>query len=288
MRQMSRIAAVTLVVGLVATGATAAANPAAVGRSHRVFVVPPTRHADAVAEAKKLLRRSPTMSGETRVQVAPRKRLRRAPERPSFDQLVTRSRFWTSSESLQATYVALRHDTAPGMRFAGSGGGLSKDGTLSERFASYALVHPPRTIASAAMTITVIRDGKDRSDVGIYAQVVPRPRRPRNEHVPLDVQNVGLEKINLSSGSATQQRTVTGRRAQTLVRRFDALKVEPPGQSTCLEPATAIRATFNARGHTWQVQYPSCNTVSVIRDGHQLPRLDASPGFAKHLRNDLR
>jgi hypothetical protein len=285
---MRRIVGIALVAGLALASAPASAiasrdHVAGLGLAARH-----TRHADAVSEAKKLLRRSPTTSGETRVGVAPRKRLRHAPERPSFDQLVTRSRFWTSSRSLHATYVVLKHNTPTGMRFAGSGGGISKDGTLSERFANYALVHPARTIASAALTISVVRDGKGHSDVGIYTQVVPQPKRPRNEHVPLSLDTVGLQKINVSSGSVIKQRTVTGRRAHTLVRRFDALKVEPPGHSTCFDSRTAIRATYRARGHTWQAQYPSCNTVAVIRDGHQLPRLDATVGFAKHLRNDLR
>jgi hypothetical protein len=285
---MRRIAAVALVLGLVVTGATAAASPGPGSRTHRVPAVPPTRHADAVAEAKKLLRHSPTTTGEVHVRVAPRKRLRRAPERPSFDQLVTRSRFWTSNQPLHATYVALKHDTPPGMRFAASGGELSKDGMLSERFVSYALVHPPRTIALAELTISVVRIGKRRSAVGTYAQVVPRPKRPRNEHVPLSLDTVGLAEINLSSGSVIKQRTVIGRRALTLVRRFDELKVDPPGETSCPDLATAIRATFQARGHTWQVEYPSCDTVSVTRDGHTLPDLDVTLAFARHLRKDLR
>jgi hypothetical protein len=241
-----------------------------------------------VAEAKQLLRHSPTTTGEVHVRVAPRKRLRRAPERPSFDQLVTRSRFWTSNQPLHATYVALKHDTPPGMRFAASGGELSKDGMLSERFVSYALVHPPRTIALAELTISVVRIGKRRSAVGTYTQVVPRPKRPRNEHVPLSLGTVGLAEINLSSGSVIKQRTVIGRRALTLVRRFDELKVDPPGETSCPDLATAIRATFQARGHTWQVEYPSCDTVSVTRDGHTLPDLDVTLAFARHLRKDLR
>jgi hypothetical protein len=286
---MRRIASVVLVVAMMGTGAAASASPLQPQVSTRATAAHPTRHADAVAEAKRLLRLSPTTSSETRVATAPRKSLRRPPESPAESQLVTRKRFWTGSQPLKATFLALTAHVPPGMSSGGSGEGGKIGHAPSERFADFTLDRLPKTISSAELIIEVVRDGHGHSAIGAYAEVAPQPRRPSAEHVPLSLRTVRLLKFKGFPTHVVKRGTVHGKVAAELVRDFDALVVSPPGETSC--PAgggTTRRAVFRAHGHTWRAGYPSCVFVSVTRDGHSLPDLVPDNAFSHALKAALR
>jgi hypothetical protein len=286
---MKRIASVALVLATMATGAAASASPVQSHAAGRATAAHHTRHADAVAEAKRLLRLSPTNSTESRVTAAPRKTLRQPPEAPAESQLVTRKRFWTGSQPLKATFLALTADIPPGMSSAGSGESGKIGHAPSERFADFSVDDPPKTISSADLIIEVIHDGNGHSAIGAYAEVAPQPRRPTAEHVPLSVRTVRLLKLKGFPSHVVKRLTVHGNVAATLVRDFDALVVSPPGETSCPSGGgTSWRAVFRAHGNTWRTTYPSCVFVSVTRDRHSLPDLVPDKAFTHALRAALR
>jgi hypothetical protein len=286
MHNSTRDAGAGLVIALVATTATAAAEPAG---SHRQPLVPTSsRHADAVAEARHLIGLSPTIGAETRASKAPRRSLRVAPDQTAARTVVSRRRFWTSDRSLTATFDALSKLAPRGTR--AQGGGESGDhGRVTERDIEFAPVHLPGTLADAELEIEVVPDGNGHSAVGAYAEVVPQPKRGAIEDVPQSLRTVHLAKLNLTDNSVEARKTITGDAAGRLVRDFDALRVQPPqGVHPCPMQASAIRATFRAGGHVWRAEDSVCGSVIVTRDGHGLPALVPDGAFSRALRNDLR
>jgi hypothetical protein len=244
-----------------------------------------TRHAEAVAEAERLLRRTPTTSSETHVGAPPRTSLRLAPAMSGALTVVSRRRFWMSSQPLAATLRALRRQARHGMLTFG--GTTTDHGRVVERDAEMFLPHLPATLASADLQIEVVPDGRDRSAVGAYAEVVPQPIRHGREFVPLAVMTVRLATINLSPHSVTTQRTVHGSAALRLIRDFNRLRVQPPfGARSCPVQLLANSATFRIDGHTWRVEDSICGSDVVTRDGHRLPGLVPSKEFSKELSAD--
>jgi hypothetical protein len=70
-----------------------------------------------------------------------------------------------------------------------------------------------------------------------------------------------------------------------LVRDFNALRVQPPGEMfSC--PLILITQTvaIQAGGHHWWVGDESCSGLEVSRDGVHLPPLEVSPAFGRDLR----
>lgn len=287
----SRIAGLGIVVGLgLASACGAGAGFHMDGARNASFVEPGitigTRHADAVAEARRLVRLSPTMTGETRIATAPVKSLRHPPFAPAESQLVIRHRFWVSDRTLTATFDALKKLAPHGTRTQGEGES-GDHGRVTERDIEFAVVHLPGTLADADLDIQVVRDGHGHSAVGAYAEVVPQPKRRPNEHVPLSVRTVKLLRLKDFPSRVVKSRTINGRRAATLVRDFDALVVRPPGEMSCPAGTHETEAVFRSQGHTWRASYPSCDAVSVTRGGHQLPDLVPDRAFTRALHRDL-
>jgi hypothetical protein len=282
-----RIAGIALVAGLAAACASAAGpskaqtNPSAAA-DHR------SRHADAILEAKRLIKRRPTTADETAAAAAPRKILRSGPMRPFGHTVVTQERFWMSARSPKAVFNALTHSPPRGMQVAGSGSEGDR-GHVVERDAEFSAKHVSTTLASADLQIEVVPVGHGNSAVGVYAEVVPQPIRHRNEDVPRALRTATVARIDDSDNSVIKRRTVTGSAALVLVRDFDALRREPPeGESSCALQFTSNRATFVAHGHTWRVDDEFCGVDSVTRDGHRLPDLVPSKEFSADLSADLR
>jgi hypothetical protein len=270
------LAGVALATGLI-TGSAWSVQPVAAHASERAAVdhppaSRPSRHHDAVTEAKRLLGLSPKTAGEHRVATAPVKRLRKAPQNPEEDQLVTRARFWTSSSSLDATFTALRAAVPAGTVDGGEGATGTIGQPVSIRYVVFEVTHPPGGVASAELIIAVVHDGHGHSAVGAYAQTVPQPRRRANEHVPLGLRTVHLVKSTGFPGRVLERRTVHGDRARALVRDFDALKVQPFGAMSCpADTGAYTEAIFRSHGHTWSASYPSCVSVARHGDGGQQP-----------------
>jgi hypothetical protein len=288
----SRLAGLGLVVSLgltTACGAGAAAHTDGIRPAgfDGPGIAAGNRHADAVAEAKRLIRLSPTIGAESRAAKAPKRSLRTAPDRPFGNTVVSRRRFWTSDRSLTATFDALKKLAPHGTEAAGEGES-SDHGRITERDAEFDVVHLPGTLFEAELEIEVVPAGHGHSAVGAYAEVVPQPKRRADENVPRSLRTVQVAKVSLSDDSVKAQKTVTGHRAARLVRDFDVLRVEPPqGVHPCPMQLTALRATFRAGGHVWQAEDSVCGEVLVTRDGHRLPALAPDRAFTRSLHRDL-
>jgi hypothetical protein len=285
---MRRIAVIALAAGLLSACAPIGAGLSREHVTHPSAAVHHSRHADAVGEAKRLIRRSPTTAGETAVATAPRKILRSAPIRPFGHTVVTRKRFWTSTRSAKAVFNALKQTPPRGMRLE-SEGSEGDRGRVIERDVEFGLKHAPATLASAELEVQVVPIGHGNGAIGGYAEVVPQPIRHRNEHVPGSLRTVTVARIDATDNSVIKQRTITGSQARILVRDFDALRREPPeGARSCPLQLTARRSTFAAAGHTWQVEDEFCGVDSVTRDGHDLPDLVPDNAFTRALNAALR
>jgi hypothetical protein len=285
---MRRIAVIALAAGLLSACAPIGAGLSREHVTHPSAAVHHSRHADAVGEAKRLIRRSPTTAGETAVATAPRKILRSAPIRPFGHTVVTRKRFWTSTRSAKAVFNALKQTPPRGMRLE-SEGSEGDRGRVIERDVEFGLKHAPATLASAELEVQVVPIGHGNGAIGGYAEVVPQPIRHRNEHVPGSLRTVTVARIDATDNSVIKQRTITGSQARILVRDFDALRREPPeGARSCPLQLTARRSTFAAAGHTWQVEDEFCGVDSVTRDGHDLPDLVPDNAFTRALKAALR
>jgi hypothetical protein len=287
-----RIAGIAVVAGLTAACAPASADTSAgTSRDHVTrpsAAVHHSRHADAVKEAKRLIRRSPTTAGETAVASAPRKILRSAPTRPFGHTVVARTRFWTSTRSAKAVFNALKQTPPRGMRLE-SEGSEGDRGRVIERDVEFGVKQAPATLASADLQVKVVPTGHGNSAIGVYAEVVPQPIRHRNEHVPGSLRTVTVARIDATDNSVIKQRTITGNQARILVRDFDTLRREPPeGARSCPIQLTARQATFAAAGHTWQVEDEFCGVDAVTRDGHDLPDLVPDNAFTRALKAALR
>ena len=247
-----------------------------------------SRHADAVVEARRLIRLSPTIGAETRARRAPKRSLRSAPDHLGSSTVVSRRRFWTSDRSLTATFDALKKLAPAGTRAQGEGESTDH-GRITERDTAFFLIHLPGTLAEAELEIEVVPDGHGHSAVGAYAEVVPQPKRRADENVPRSLRTVHLARVNLTDNSVGARTTITGHQAAQLVHDFDALRVQPPqGVRPCPMQRTALRATFRAGGQVWRAEDSVCGSVVVTRDGHGLPDLVPDRAFSRALRTDLR
>jgi hypothetical protein len=279
MRLHRHFASIGLVIAALLSTAIAAAAHSGPSAPEPSTVTGPDRHADAGAYADQLLGHSPTTRGESLVRAAPAGRLLKTPWDISSSQ-VERREFWTSSESLNATFAALKTQL--------TGRPVSNNGPpRRSREVDVEQHHLPATIADAYLLIRVVDTGNGHSAVAAYALVLARPPRPDAEHVPLSVDTVQLvdEKESLTGSGVTRRfRTVHGRAARELVLKFDALRAEPPGLNYaavgCLE---SITATFRAGSQRWRAGYSACGPVSVNRDGRRLPDLSFTKAFADAL-----
>jgi hypothetical protein len=270
---------IVVVVLLSTAVAAAAAHP---GRSapEQSTVAGSARHVDAVGYANQLLGRSPTTRSELLVRAAPVGRLLKTPLDISTSQ-VERREFWSSSDPVNATFAALKAQL--------TGRPVSTDGRpRRSREVDVEQHQLPATIAEADLVIRVFDTGNGHSAVAAYALVLARPPRPAVEHVPLAVDTVKLvdDKEALTGGAATRRvRIVHGLAARVLVGEFDALQAEPPGLNYAAVGSTqSITATFRTAGHRWQAGLG--DPVSVTRDGHPLPGLQADSAFGRAMVRD--
>jgi hypothetical protein len=174
MRGTSRL--ISIFVAILLVGATMA-----VAWTHHRTAQPSVdnadRHADAIAYADQLLGHSPTTRSELLVRSAPVDRLRKTPLSFS-DRQVERRQFWTSSESVNATFAALKTQLTDQA--------VSSTGPpRRSREVDFEQHNLPATIADADLIIRVVDTGNGHSAVAAYAIVVAQPERPATEHVPL-------------------------------------------------------------------------------------------------------
>jgi hypothetical protein len=244
-------------------------------------------NARAVAEAKALLATAPTLNNAVRASAAPVKLLKQAPQRPEYNQLVERRAFWTVDETWRRAYAALTATTPTGLTPEGNGRIRGPKLSDDELYAAFGPRQLPAGIAYGALLIAVTPDGHDKSAIGVYAQAVPQPPRPKTEIVPLSLKRAHVGARTLA-GHIVRANTVTGAAATRLVRDFDALVVDPLGVMSCpVDRGRREMVTFRANGHKIVATTGFCDMVSVTRDGRRLPALESSTRFTADIRRDL-
>jgi hypothetical protein len=229
-------------------------------------------------------------AGAVRSQTAPTQGLRYPPDRPAIPGDVVRYRWWRIAMPWRAAYSwAALHQAAflSGTSSSSSGPAL----TDNEKSAAFTPQEVPLSVNSATLTIAVVPLTATTSAIGAYAVVVRQPLRPAVENVPLTVNTVAVAAQrtngNPGSGPIISNRTITGSQAQTLVRDFDELSVDPMEQTNCPLSRETESATFRADGHVWVATTGICVGAHVTVDGNPVATLNTSQPFNRDLRAAL-
>jgi hypothetical protein len=281
MYPVRRIVVLAVAGLLVVTGGTAFALAQSDHHTHG--------QARAVAADKAMLADAPTLASAVPSPSAPVKRLKAAPELPGYYHLVGRAKYWTVNEPYKQAYTDLTASTPSGFRDDGTGRSGGRTLSDNELDAFYSFKKLPAGIAYAELLVAVTPTSHTTTAIGVYAQAVPQPPRPAKENVPTSVDSVVVSKVRSVRDKHPLQRTITGRRAHALAKAFDALAVDPPGETHCAADfGQSKSATFTAGGNTWTASIGPCPGVAVVRDGQALPRLDISARFYDDLTRAVR
>lgn len=287
-----RLIALAVAVAVAGCGSTSLG----VSHSHRVGTAAknelPLRHPltpDQVA--RELINAARAPSGAVRSTTAPTKSLQNPPDLPEVSGVTVVHRWWRIAMPWHAAYAwVARHQ--PAFLSSGSSGASSGPAlTNNEQNIDFTPPEVPQSVNSAILTIAVAPLTAHSSAIGAYAVVVRQPSRPAIENVPLTVKTVDVDARrnagNPGNGPIISQRTVTGLEAETLVRDFDELSVDPPGVTSCPLSMETESATFRADGHTWVATTGICVGVDVSLDGQPLATLDTSMRFSRDLHSAL-
>lgn len=278
------VAAALLVAGCASTGANHASNAslAAVAPATAVDIETPAE------VAQHLLDEARVPPGAVQTKQPLIKILRQPPDRPGASGLIVLYRWWRINEPLATAYAWVLHHQSPALPSAGSS---SSSGPMlgdQENAADFAPLTFPATVNTAQLSIAVAPVTAQISAIGAYAVIIRQPPRPQIENVPPTVDTVTVITRRTTGqpdgGSVLGRTTLTGAAAQRLVRDFDALKVQPPGeQFSCPMSFVTQTASFRAGTHVWSATVGVCIGVDVNLNGHQLPTLDSSNSFTHDL-----
>jgi hypothetical protein len=247
-------------------------------------------HVQTASElAEQLLDNAHVPPGAVRSARPPTRSLSSPPEDPMVSGLVVKYRWWRINLPLQATYAWIsRHQSATvsSIGSSSSGGPLRSD---VEQDADFAPPTLPRTVNSARLSIAVTPLSAQTSAIGAFAVVVQQPPRRQIEDVPATIDSVMVVTRRTSGepdgGQILGRTTVTGVAARQLVRDFNALDVQPPGQQfSCPLSFVTQAAIFRSGSRVWIATTGVCVGVGVSFDGQTLPTLDTSNTFTRDLR----
>ena len=220
---------------------------------------------------------------------APATSLQSPPSAPEVSGRIIESRWWRINEPWKTAYSWVAHHQNPDLKqeaSGSSGGPQPSDLEMYDDFASHDI---PLSVNSATLSIAVVPLSATTSAIGAYAIVVKQPLRQPSELVPFSADPVTVSAQSNQAGTMppNRQRTINGPAAQTFVRDFDQLSIDPIGAHTCPLARESESATFRSGGHTWIATVGLCVGVSVTLDGHGLPLLNTSTPFNRDLRHAL-
>jgi len=198
-------------------------------------------------------------------------------------------RWWRIDRSWRSTYAWLDHHQSRTLTATGSGSSGGPGPNDFEQAADFRPRTMPKTVNSAELSVAVAPLGPDATAIGAFVTVVPQPSRQAVEDVPLSVDTVTvITRRNTGGdgdGSVLGRKTLTGAAAARLVRDFDSLTVQPPGQVTpCPLALVTQTAIFRSGNRIWVATAGVCIGVQVTLNGHHLPTLDQSAAFGRDLR----
>jgi hypothetical protein len=221
---------------------------------------------------------------------APASMLARPPDGPGASNSVIRQHWWRISAPWTSVYGWISRHHPGGLVSMGSTASSGPALDDNERAVDYMLRHVPAAVHSADLSIAVVPLSPHTSAIGAFATVVPQPPRPAAEDVPLPVDSVVVTTSKTTGlpdgGQIIARKRLSSPAATRLVRDFNALRVQPPGEMfSC--PLILITQTvaIQAAGHHWWITDESCSGLGVSRDGVRLPPLQVSPAFGRDLRS---
>lgn len=164
--------------------------------------------------------------------------------------LVDRHRFWLVPEPLARAISFVARHVPDGAKLSerGSSGGrnIPKNGSLTFSF-------PPIAgrIATRQLDVNLVALSRHRTGVRVDAQDIWMVPRPPAEKVPAAVRVIEVR-------SRKERHRVTGTRARSIARLFDALPIVQPGGRYGCPPDTRQRPTLSVR-------FLSANGVQLAR-----------------------
>jgi hypothetical protein len=238
--------------------------------------------------AQSLLAETRVPTGAVGSSTAPVKVLQQSPYEIRADGLVVRETWWTINESAAKAYAWVSHHQLASLSNAGSGSSSGPGERNRESAVNFVPPHLPPSVNSAQLSIAVAPMTAHTSAIGAYALVIPQPPRSKTEDVPTTVDRVTVITRRVAGqqdgGSILGRKTVTGAAARKLVRDFNALKVQPPGEVfPCPMTVVTQTAIFRQGSQVWQATDGVCIGVQVTLNGHQQPTLDGSGSFSHDL-----
>lgn len=250
------------------------------------------RHAETVAFAKHVLSETPMVDGEIRLASHPKK-LDHANSFPGASNRLERARYWKLHESAHRAYLNLKATDTPGLRLSGWGDVDAGGGHHGAQLAYDSLDLTPQ-MDYADEFIEIKRDGRGRSIIAAFAQVVPHPVRTKAEYIPAAASHTKLTRAKYSRHDkklASRSRHLSKDQSTALVRSFNDLWVQPPwlctGGPVSLGPHIVLTANITSGAHTWKLTYPEpCNVIDVERDGHSQAQIDPDKEFRQLLHAD--
>jgi hypothetical protein len=291
---VSTMAVIALAAGCGAATSDKAGGPAtATDASHSTPATsaPPVHPPPSPEQvATRLLNRVRVPTAAVVSQRAPTRMLANPPDGPGGANSVIRRHWWRISAPWTSVYGWISQHQPGGLASMGSTASSGPAPGDDERAVDLMLRHVPATVNSADLSIAVVPLSSHTSAIGAFATVVPQPRRPAAEDVPLPVDSVVVTTSRTTGlpdgGQTLVRRRLSDPAATRLVRDFDALRVQPPGEMfSC--PLILITQTVSIQsgGHRWWVTDESCGGLQVSRDGIRLPPLQVSPAFGRDLQS---
>lgn len=212
------------------------------------------------------------------------------PERPSVRGTPTVvSRYWTVDSPAADVFAWLgSHDAGLGSEEAvgavATGDTPADPVGASAHYRGYTVGSLPASIAFARVYVGVAALAPGRSAVAVHVETSRQPKRPAAEVVP----TTGVRAVvgwSLAPGGTPVRKPLTGERAATLARDFNALRVATSTHVYCpmilSRGGNDVTVTFTAAGSTWQVDIPICPAIRVTRGAAPLPDLKFGQPFLR-------
>jgi hypothetical protein len=112
--------------------------------------------------------------------------------------------------------------------------------------------------------------------------------RPAAERVPVSVDHVRIAYRDSADLSSNRTIHLRGKRADHIIKLFNALQAEPKNAAHCLAMGTAhTEVTFKNTAHKWVASEAICTNLTVTRDGKPLRTLIETGAWDKALTHYL-
>lgn len=301
MRTLGPLAAAGVVALLAGCGTVQAGQPAV--NDTKVAAVarqtpPATAAQQADADAARLLASFTPPPGATRIARAPLSLLARPPEETGSADEVVREGWWLVPGQPAAVLAWMQAHRPAGSAASGTGaighpiGGMPPPGSPPPKiaaelsYADFTLPGVPGVLINREVIAAVEADGKDRTAIGAYAEVLWLPARSAASLVPAAARIVTITAVNGDVPAAADDHPVTITDPAT-VRRIaavvNALPVEPnvvfiecgptegPGMQLTFRSASGGPALAVVSSHQ-----ELCSLVSLVVGGKRMPELTGS------------